>query len=102
MLAPFFFPFFQHTNMHYILKNGLPSEGFARFSIPPTPLGTRTLECFSPQAPSELGEDTIDVFHREKYLSKHEFREVFGMKKKEFHAIPEWKQLEIKKKVGLF
>jgi len=36
------------------------------------------------------------------YLADKEFEEVFGMTKKEFEAVPKWKQGELRKKAGIF
>lgn len=44
----------------------------------------------------------VDPIHREKHLSNEDFVSVFQMCKDEFYALPQWKQLEIKKKQALF
>ncbi|KAJ1433461.1 Villin/Gelsolin [Sesbania bispinosa] len=44
----------------------------------------------------------IDVTKREAYLSPAEFKEKFGMIKKEFYKLPKWKQNKLKMAVQLF
>jgi len=46
--------------------------------------------------------DTIDKSKLEFYLSDEEFASAFGMTKKEFEAVPKWKQGDLRKKVGIF
>jgi len=45
----------------------------------------------------------VDPTVRESYLSDREFEEVFGgTAKGDFYRLPRWKQLALKKEVGLF
>ncbi|ONK69614.1 uncharacterized protein A4U43_C05F24820 [Asparagus officinalis] len=44
----------------------------------------------------------IDVTKREAYLSSEEFREKFGMGKRDFYKLPKWKQNKLKTTVHLF
>jgi len=50
---------------------------------------------------NQLPED-VEPTRKELYLSNADFQQVFGISYKEFQAIPKWKQLDLKKKVGLF
>jgi hypothetical protein len=36
------------------------------------------------------------------YLSREDFKDVFGMDSTEFEALPEWKRKQLKKQAGLF
>ena len=44
----------------------------------------------------------VDVTKKENYLSDQEFVDVFGMDKKSFSSLKEWKKKDMKVKVGLF
>ncbi|XP_038072635.1 supervillin-like [Patiria miniata] len=46
--------------------------------------------------------DGVDPLKLETYLSEEEFKEKLNMGREEFYKIPPWKQLKIKKEVGLF
>eukprot|EP00730_Choanoeca_flexa_P008954 TRINITY_DN12561_c0_g5_i1.p1 TRINITY_DN12561_c0_g5~~TRINITY_DN12561_c0_g5_i1.p1 ORF type:complete len:835 (+),score=300.76 TRINITY_DN12561_c0_g5_i1:1495-3999(+) len=46
--------------------------------------------------------DEVDKTRKQEYLSDEDFKEVFGMTRGAFHALPQWKQSAAKKKVGLF
>uniref|UniRef100_A0A914HH76 HP domain-containing protein n=1 Tax=Globodera rostochiensis TaxID=31243 RepID=A0A914HH76_GLORO len=43
-----------------------------------------------------------DTKHLEEYLSEDDFGRVFGVSREQFEALPRWRQLTLKKKVGLF
>ena len=47
-------------------------------------------------------EDGIDCTVKEAYLSNEEFKAVFGKDKAGFAALPKWRQLDAKKRAGLF
>jgi hypothetical protein len=36
------------------------------------------------------------------YLSRDEFKRVFGVSKPELYAMPKWKRTDLRKRVGLF
>ncbi|PVD37825.1 hypothetical protein C0Q70_00427 [Pomacea canaliculata] len=44
----------------------------------------------------------VDASCKERYLSDQEFSKVFGISRSEYLALREWKQINLKKKVGLF
>ncbi|XP_041362840.1 advillin-like [Gigantopelta aegis] len=44
----------------------------------------------------------VDATCKEKYLSDEEFEKVFNMTKSEFYKKPKWKQIQMRKKTGLF
>ncbi|XP_076247383.1 supervillin isoform X2 [Calliopsis andreniformis] len=44
----------------------------------------------------------VDPTHLELYLSEQHFQELLGMKKEEFQELPVWKQVNLKKEIGLF
>ncbi|XP_051529796.1 supervillin-like isoform X2 [Myxocyprinus asiaticus] len=44
----------------------------------------------------------VDPLHLEYYLSDKDFQSVLEMTRDEFHALPNWKQLNLKKSKGLF
>ncbi|XP_076841924.1 advillin [Brachyhypopomus gauderio] len=44
----------------------------------------------------------VDPAQREKYLSDANFQSLFGMSKDSFFNLPQWKQMNIKKQLGLF
>lgn len=44
----------------------------------------------------------VDPIYKEKYLTENEFYQIFGVSKETFYKKPKWKQLELKKQVGLF
>ncbi|XP_051523403.1 supervillin-like isoform X2 [Myxocyprinus asiaticus] len=44
----------------------------------------------------------VDPLHLEYYLSDKDFQSVLEMPRDEFHALPNWKQLNLKKSKGLF
>lgn len=51
------------------------------------------------QRPLPLG---VDPTRLELYLSQQHFKELLGMAKEEFQELPIWKQVNLKKEVGLF
>ncbi|KAJ0023685.1 hypothetical protein NQD34_003584 [Periophthalmus magnuspinnatus] len=59
------------------------------------------LDALLNKQPDELPEG-VDPSKREKHLSDADFSELFGMTKEEYDAIPQWKQLKLKKEKGLF
>ncbi|KAF3689723.1 Advillin p92 [Channa argus] len=66
----------------------------------------KTFQCFPPEAlirklASELPEG-VDPTQKEKYLSDSDFTSVFGMDKDKFVSLPQWKQLSLKKEIGMF
>lgn len=44
----------------------------------------------------------VDPTHLELYLSQQHFQELLGMTKEEFQELPVWKQVNLKKEIGLF
>ncbi|XP_031843852.1 supervillin isoform X2 [Nomia melanderi] len=44
----------------------------------------------------------VDPTHLELYLSQQHFEELLGMSKEQFQELPVWKQVNIKKEIGLF
>ncbi|XP_065059381.1 advillin-like [Rhopilema esculentum] len=44
----------------------------------------------------------IDICNKEKYLSDEEFKRVFGMIRVQFYEKPVWKQVSLKKQMGLY
>lgn len=44
----------------------------------------------------------VDVKRKEYHLSDKEFEKVFGMSKKKFETIPNWKRNQMRKAHGLF
>jgi hypothetical protein len=44
----------------------------------------------------------VDPVHRENFLSPADFQKEFGMAKQAFHAMPLWKQSNLKKKLAIF
>lgn len=44
----------------------------------------------------------VDPTCKEKYLTDEDFHDVFKMTQEEFYAKPKWKQIELKKRCGLF
>ena len=46
--------------------------------------------------------DGVPYDKKEQYLSDAEFEKVFGQTKEQFNKLKDWKQKELKKKVGLF
>ncbi|KAH7705828.1 advillin, partial [Aphelenchoides avenae] len=44
----------------------------------------------------------VDPVHKEKHLTDDEFAKVFGIGREQYEAMVRWKQLELKKRVGLF
>ena len=44
----------------------------------------------------------VDPTHLELYLSQQHFQELLGMSKEEFQELPVWKQMNVKKEIGLF
>ncbi|XP_067673342.1 advillin-like [Haliotis asinina] len=44
----------------------------------------------------------VDVTNKEKYLSDEEFKKIFKITKHDYLSKPKWRQLEMKKRVGLF
>ncbi|XP_076662287.1 supervillin isoform X1 [Halictus rubicundus] len=44
----------------------------------------------------------VDPTHLELYLSQQHFEELLGMSKEEFQDLPVWKQVNLKKEIGLF
>ncbi|KAM3935167.1 advillin [Leptodactylus fuscus] len=73
---------------------------------PGTPSPSSTFQCFPLEAlkgkqKHELPEG-VDPTKKESYLSDRDFIATFGMTRGEFSALPSWKQLNIKKQLGLF
>ena len=46
--------------------------------------------------------EDVDPTKKEEYLSDVEFQQYFGMNRQSFRANPAWKQVNMKKKSGLF
>ncbi|CAG0899690.1 unnamed protein product [Darwinula stevensoni] len=46
--------------------------------------------------------DGVEATRLEAFLSGQDFKELFGMKMEEFYQEPPWKQIKLKKKLGLF
>ncbi|XP_011262026.1 uncharacterized protein LOC105254811 isoform X2 [Camponotus floridanus] len=46
--------------------------------------------------------DGVDPTRLELYLSQQHFQELLGMSKEEFQQLPNWKQVNLKKEIGLF
>lgn len=44
----------------------------------------------------------LELEHLEKYLKAEDFQPLFGMDSEKFSSLPHWKQVEMKRKVGLF
>ncbi|CAI4222483.1 unnamed protein product [Auanema sp. JU1783] len=44
----------------------------------------------------------IDLNSLEQYLTDEEFQKTFGMMLQEFHELPDWKQIRLRKEAGLF
>uniref|UniRef100_A0AC34FN51 HP domain-containing protein n=1 Tax=Panagrolaimus sp. ES5 TaxID=591445 RepID=A0AC34FN51_9BILA len=44
----------------------------------------------------------VDAANKEKHLNDDDFEKVFGMSRKEYDELPKWRQIEHKKRVGLF
>uniref|UniRef100_A0A914Q2T1 HP domain-containing protein n=1 Tax=Panagrolaimus davidi TaxID=227884 RepID=A0A914Q2T1_9BILA len=44
----------------------------------------------------------VDAANKEKHLSDADFEKAFGMPKTHYEALPKWRQIEHKKRVGLF
>lgn len=44
----------------------------------------------------------IDVANKEMYLADEEFLAIFEMKRETFEKLPKWRQVLLKKKVGVF
>lgn len=76
-------------------------DGDAEVSEPPKSPSTHTIP-YHVLRTLKSSKDGIDMTRREAYLSHEEFHEVFGMSRPEFHALKSWKQVQLKKKVGLF
>ncbi|KAG8585519.1 hypothetical protein GDO81_005059 [Engystomops pustulosus] len=73
---------------------------------PSTPSPSTTFQCHPLDAlkgkqKHELPEG-VDPARKETYLSDRDFIATFGMTRGEFSALPSWKQLNIKKQLGLF
>ncbi|XP_062842397.1 advillin isoform X2 [Trichomycterus rosablanca] len=60
-----------------------------------------SLEQLINKAAADLPQE-VKPNQREKHLSDEDFSSLFGMSKDEFFSLPQWKQLDIKKKAGLF
>lgn len=73
----------------------------AEVSEPPKSPGSHTIP-YHVLRTLKSSKDGIDMTRREAYLSHEEFHEVFGMSRPEFHALKSWRQVQLKKKVGLF
>lgn len=46
--------------------------------------------------------DDVDRLHLERHLAREEFEDLFGMTPIEFYKQPEWKRINMKRKVKLF
>ncbi|XP_077339788.1 advillin [Lithobates pipiens] len=73
---------------------------------PSSPSANSVYQCFPLDAlkgkqKHELPEG-VDPTKKENYLSDHDFVDTFGMTRGEFSALPAWKQLSLKKGIGLF
>ncbi|XP_040196793.1 advillin [Rana temporaria] len=73
---------------------------------PSSPSPNSVYQCFPLDAikgkqKHELPEG-VDPTKKENYLSDHDFVDTFGMTRGEFSALPAWKQLSLKKGIGLF
>lgn len=50
-----------------------------------------------------MGDDSgIDVANKELYLEDEHFQAAFGKNREEYSKLPKWRQVLLKKKVGLF
>ncbi|MEQ2191514.1 hypothetical protein XENOCAPTIV_029783, partial [Xenoophorus captivus] len=70
---------------------------------------TETVKTFQPFPPNMLVNKEsnelpkgVDPSKKEKHLSDADFSSLFGMTKDNFASLPQWKQLNLKKKTGLF
>ncbi|KAI9548754.1 hypothetical protein NQZ68_003288 [Dissostichus eleginoides] len=66
----------------------------------------KSFQCFPPddlvnKLTNELPQG-VDPTQKEKYLSDSDFNNIFGMNKDDFASMPPWKQLKMKKEVGMF
>ncbi|KAK5912285.1 hypothetical protein CesoFtcFv8_002177 [Champsocephalus esox] len=66
----------------------------------------KSFQCFTPddlvnKLTNELPEG-VDPTQKEKYLSDSDFNNIFGINKDDFSSMPRWKQLKMKKEVGMF
>ncbi|XP_064608792.1 gelsolin, cytoplasmic-like [Liolophura sinensis] len=49
-----------------------------------------------------LPPEGVDVTNKENFLSDTEFEQIFEMDREKYDSLPRWKQIDLKKKVGLF
>ena len=69
---------------------------------PSTPHVPRFFSLHTLQSPAEQLPRGVDAAHRESYLRADDFKELFGIDKNAFDALPKWKRTVLKKRMGLF
>ncbi|KAL8135204.1 hypothetical protein AgCh_010025 [Apium graveolens] len=82
-------------SMSSIQEDGKEGEGDDDEELPTYPYERLTILSMDPIK-------EIDVTRREAYLSTEEFNSKFGMTRKAFYKLPQWKQNKIKMKLQLF
>uniref|UniRef100_A0A914E2K0 HP domain-containing protein n=1 Tax=Acrobeloides nanus TaxID=290746 RepID=A0A914E2K0_9BILA len=63
---------------------------------------TKTYSLEKLRAPREFLPYGVDPINKESHLSDEDFKQAFGITRIEYQKLIRWKQLELKKKVGLF
>ncbi|KAE8626724.1 hypothetical protein XENTR_v10006726 [Xenopus tropicalis] len=79
----------------------LEVNGIARSPNKAAPSITYPLEFLTGKQKPELPEG-VDPTRKESYLTDQDFAATFGITREEFYALPSWKQLNMKKQLGLF
>eukprot|EP00095_Tigriopus_kingsejongensis_P000318 maker-scaffold292_size219010-snap-gene-1.31 protein:Tk00318 transcript:maker-scaffold292_size219010-snap-gene-1.31-mRNA-1 annotation:"hypothetical protein DAPPUDRAFT_311761" len=74
-------------------------SGFAAGSVRPTAAGYYD---YNTLKHADNLPDSVDQSEKEKYLDDETFEEVFEMSRENFENLPAWRQVSIKKNVGLF
>ncbi|PIO33168.1 hypothetical protein AB205_0017310, partial [Aquarana catesbeiana] len=84
-----------------IIKQGFEPPNFRGWFLAWDPLKWSSGKSYE-ELKKELGDTGAIERISRNYLSDHDFVDAFGMTRGEFSALPAWKQLSLKKGIGLF
>lgn len=73
-----------------------------RTSLPDMSKPVKTYALADLQTSNKKLPEDVDRQHLERHLAREEFEEVFDMTPIEFYKLPEWKRINLKRKVKLF
>lgn len=73
-----------------------------RTSLPDLNKSVKTYRLEELQTTNKTLPDEVDRQHLERHLNREEFEQLFEMTAIEFYKLPEWKRINLKRKLKLF